>query len=244
MTVQPLSTTHEPADPAVLARYLLDKAEGLKESANGGTKRYVVALAGIPGSGKSTFSNLLLQHLTASNPSLPPAIIVPQDGFHRTQAALRADPDPAFSFKRRGSPFTFDPDSLLALVKRLRTEPSLAAPAFSHAEKDPVEDAIHVEPHHRIVLLEGSFLLLDQEPWRSIAREADERWLYDVSEEIALLRVIRRHVAAGLAKDETAAEAKALGNDVLNGRLILECLVEPDKRLQEMELTAGKVEGQ
>ncbi|GAA5851855.1 hypothetical protein JCM8547_000077 [Rhodosporidiobolus lusitaniae] len=226
----------EPADPAALARYLLSKIDGEQAKENGtAPKRFLVALAGIPGSGKSTFSSLLLSHLDAVNPSASPAIIVPQDGFHRTQAELSADPDPAFSFKRRGAPFTFDPAALLNLVRRIRTEPRLTAPAFSHAEKDPVDDAIVVEPHHRIIILEGSFLLLNQEPWASIAREVDERWLYDVAEDVALVRVIKRHVAAGLAEDETAAEAKALGNDVLNARLILENLVEPDKRLKEIE---------
>ncbi|GAA6035468.1 hypothetical protein JCM8097_000269 [Rhodosporidiobolus ruineniae] len=230
---------HEPADPAALARYLLDK---LGKEEDGGEeeipKRYLVALAGIPGSGKSTFSARLLQHLNDSNPSHPPAIIVPQDGFHLTQAQLHASSDPEFSFRRRGAPFTFNPEAYLSLVRRLRTTPRLKAPAFSHAEKDPVDDAIVVEPHHRIVILEGSFLLLDQEPWRSIAHEADERWLYDVSEEVALRRVIKRHVEAGLAEDETAAEAKALANDVLNAKIILDNLVKPDKRLREIEESA------
>ena len=159
------------------------------------------------------------------------------DGFHRTQASLAADPDPAFSFRRRGAPFTFDPDGLLALVRRLRSEHSLAAPAFSHAAKDPVDAAIQIDSRHRIILVEGSFLCLDEEPWRTISLEMDERWFYDVDEETALQRVIKRHVAAGLAADETAAEAKALANDVLNAKLILEKMVPPDKWLAELETT-------
>lgn len=156
------------------------------------------------------------------------------DGFHRTRASLAADPDPAFSFQRRGAPFTFDPDALLALVRRLRVEVRLSAPTFSHAAKDPVDDAIQIDERHRIILVEGSFLCLDVEPWRTISLEMDERWFYDVDEATALSRVIKRHVAAGLAEDETAAEAKALANDVLNAKLILEKLVAPDKWLAEM----------
>lgn len=157
------------------------------------------------------------------------------DGFHRTQAELAADPDPDFSFRRRGAPFTFNPDALLSLVRRIRTTPSLTAPSFSHAKKDPVEGDVKIEPHHRIVLVEGTFLMLDEAPWSSIAQEVDERWFYDVPEEVALQRVVQRHIAAGLAADRQAAEAKALANDVLNAQLVLSKLITPDKTLYEVE---------
>ncbi|GJN94728.1 hypothetical protein Rhopal_007819-T1 [Rhodotorula paludigena] len=155
------------------------------------------------------------------------------DGFHRTQAELAADPDPDFSFRRRGAPFTFNPDALLSLVRRIRTTPSSTAPSFSHAKKDPVEGDVKIEPHHRIVLVEGTFLMLDEAPWSSIAQEVDERWFYDVPEEVALQRVVQRHIAAGLAADRQAAEAKALANDVLNAQLVLSKLITPDKTLYE-----------
>ncbi|TKA50395.1 hypothetical protein B0A53_06250 [Rhodotorula sp. CCFEE 5036] len=223
---------HVAADPQALADELLERSAHVCKAPNGRPQRYLVGLAGIPGSGKSTFSEALLRALNARETR---AALVPMDGFHRTQASLAADPDPAFSFRRRGAPFTFDPDGLLALVRRLRSEHSLSAPAFSHAAKDPVDDAIQIDSMHRIILVEGSFLCLDEEPWRTISLEMDERWFYDVDEETALQRVIKRHVAAGLAADETAAEAKALANDVLNAKLILEKMVPPDKWLAEME---------
>jgi len=159
------------------------------------------------------------------------------DGFHRTQAELAADPDPELSFRRRGAPFTFAPDKLLDLVRRTRTEPRLTAPAFSHADKDPVEDAIAIEPHHRVVIVEGNYLLLDEETWRDVSSEMDERWFYSVPEEVALRRIIKRHVQAGLAPDEEAAEAKALENDVLNGRHCLAHMLGPDRVLEEVDHT-------
>ncbi|BGP44023.1 hypothetical protein JCM10449v2_008080 [Rhodotorula kratochvilovae] len=153
------------------------------------------------------------------------------DGFHRTQAELAADADPELSFRRRGTPFTFAPDKLLDVVRRIRTEQRVPAPAFSHAEKDPVEGAVVVEPHHRIVIVEGNYLLLDEPVWRDISREMDERWFYSVPEGVALRRIIKRHVQAGLAPDEQAAEEKALANDVLNGRHILANMLRPDRVL-------------
>ena len=254
----------QPADPAVLARSLLDK---ISSPASGDDelppRRYLVALAGIPGSGKvrtrshlqsaalheltpsctrpqSTFSAKLLDHLnspSSSDPSSPPAVILPMDGFHRTQAELAADPDPELSFRRRGAPFTFAPDKLLDLVRRLRTDERLTAPAFSHADKDPVEGAIAIEPHHRIVVVEGNYLLLDEPVWTDVSREMDERWFYRVPEDVALRRIIKRHVQAGLAQDEQAAEAKALENDVLNGRHCVAHMLRPDRILEEIDHT-------
>ncbi|GAA5939042.1 hypothetical protein JCM3775_002657 [Rhodotorula graminis] len=227
----------QPADPAVLARALLDKVASSSGDGERPPRRYLVALAGIPGSGKSTFSAKLLDHLNSSSASSssPPAVILPMDGFHRTQAELAADPDPELSFRRRGAPFTFAPDKLLDLVRRLRTDERLAAPAFSHADKDPVDGAITIEPHHRIVVVEGNYLLLDEPVWTDVSREMDERWFYSVPEDVALRRIIKRHVQAGLAPDEQAAEAKALENDVLNGRHCVAHMLRPDRILEEID---------
>ena len=35
-------------------------------------------------------------------------------------------------------------------------------PSFDHAVGDPKEAEIHIEPHHRVVLIEGNYLLLGE----------------------------------------------------------------------------------
>jgi pantothenate kinase len=47
-------------------------------------------------------------------------------------------------------------------------------PSFDHALKDPVEDDIRIASSQRIVLLEGSYLLLDEQPWKGIKELVDE----------------------------------------------------------------------
>jgi hypothetical protein len=47
--------------------------------------------------------------------ALPNASVIPMDGFRLTHQ-LAKFPDPANALKRRGSPFTFDPSSLLSYV--------------------------------------------------------------------------------------------------------------------------------
>jgi pantothenate kinase len=107
-----------------------------------------------------------------------------QDGFHYTQAALQKFEDPETAFRRRGAPFTFDSHRFLELLRNLKQLPvttagepelTLLAPSFDHAVKDPVDDAIVVSSKTRIVIIEGNYTLLNDEPWRQIAELVDDR---------------------------------------------------------------------
>jgi len=57
----------------------------------------------------------------------------------------------------------------------------------------------------------------------------DERWFVDVPPAVARARLVRRHVAAGLAADEAAAERRADDNDLPNGRDIVRLLLPVDE---------------
>ena len=76
--------------------------------------------------------------------SNPLSAFLPMDGYHLSRRQLDALPDPVSAHARRGAEFTFDGDSFLKLVKKLR-EPlcpesqTLFAPSFDHAMKDPGE---------------------------------------------------------------------------------------------------------
>ena len=83
------------------------------------------------------------------------------DGYHLTRAQLDALPDPATAHARRGAEFTFDGAGFLKLVEALRaplgpTSPTVFAPSFDHAVKDPKEDDIAVLASQRIVVFEGN----------------------------------------------------------------------------------------
>jgi pantothenate kinase len=58
----------------------------------------------------------------------------------------------------------------------------LTAPSFDHALKDPTPHAVAIEPHHRIVLVEGLYTFLSIEPWAEAGELLDERWWIDVPE--------------------------------------------------------------
>ncbi|PWY86243.1 P-loop containing nucleoside triphosphate hydrolase protein [Aspergillus heteromorphus CBS 117.55] len=195
--------------------------------------RLLVAISGIPGSGKTglatTMSNRINHLHTTQHPQSPQiATFVPMDGYHLTRAQLSRMPDPAYAVARRGAAFTFDGEKFLKLVQALR-EPvtaetqSLFAPSFDHAVKDPVDDDISIPASCRVVFFEGNYLSLDREPWRAAAGLMDELWFVEVDFEVARKRLVRRHVRAGIARDEEEAEKRVAENDLVNGKEIVEC---------------------
>ena len=192
----------------------------------------MIAVSGIPGSGKTGLAHMMAKRINelyfAEHPSSPPiATSLPMDGYHYTRAQLAQMPDPAYAVARRGAAFTFDGEKFLRLVQSLR-EPittesrDIYAPSFDHAVKDPVEDDIAIPTTCRAVFFEGNYLSLNKEPWNQAAALMDELWFVDVDFETARKRLIRRHVEAGIAKDEEEANKRALENDLVNGREIVD----------------------
>ncbi|KAJ4365117.1 hypothetical protein N0V83_008735 [Neocucurbitaria cava] len=188
------------------------------------SKRLLFAVSGIPGSGTAITN--------------PLAAFIPMDGYHLSRAQLDAMPDPDSAHARRGAAFTFDGDSFLSLVKKLR-EPlcpetqTLYAPSFDHAIKDPVENDIAIASSVRIVIFEGNYCSLNKQPWKDTAELMDELWFVEVDFKVARKRLIYRHMKAGIAEDEVQAGKRADENDLVNGKEIV------DDRLDVHELVAS-----
>ncbi|KAF4511818.1 hypothetical protein G6O67_001026 [Ophiocordyceps sinensis] len=227
---------------------LVDRAWA-KYQATPANQRLLIGIAGIPGSGKTTLSRIVSQALNdrasqaspgASHP--PPATFLPMDGFHLTRAALDAMPDPARAHARRGAAFTFDAPKFLRLVEALRAaslpgSAPILAPSFDHAIKDPKEDDVAVLPTHRIVVLEGNYLALDDRVWRDAAALLDELWFVQVDFDVARRRLGERHVRAGIAKDLDEGDRRARENDLVNGEEIV------SRRLPVHEVVQSREDG-
>lgn len=150
------------------------------------------------------------------------------DGYHLTRAELDLMPDPALAHARRGAAFTFNPAGFLRTVRKLR-EPTnaetkiITSPSFDHATKDPVPDDVKIPPACRIIILEGNYLSLGTgaPEWREAAVVMDELWFVDVPEEVARERLVKRHLAAGIARTKEEALKRAEENDLVNAREIL-----------------------
>ncbi|KAK5682119.1 hypothetical protein LTS10_005244 [Elasticomyces elasticus] len=214
----------------VLQDRILSLMKGLPED-----RRILIALAGVPGSGKSTITAALLAQL--KHAGVRNAVVVPMDGYHYTKARLAGFQDPGEALRRRGSPFTFDAQSFLKTVSFLHDAPvashdtlaeELWIPGFDHAVQDPVPNDVCITASTRIIILEGNYVLLDQAPWNQLATMVDERWFVDTSRHIAKHRIAKRHVNAGIEHTLEAAEQRAEENDLPNGDLIRANLLSPD----------------
>ncbi|ETS80993.1 hypothetical protein PFICI_05995 [Pestalotiopsis fici W106-1] len=192
-------------------------------------QRFMVAIGGIPGSGKTNLSQRVTERLNERQQqehpgSTPVAAFCPMDGYHWPRSVLDTF-DPAMNaHARRGAEFTFDGQSFLSLVKLLRApldseegRKPIFAPSFDHAAKDPVDDDIEIRPHHRIVVFEGNYVCLDREPWRAAANLMDLRWFVQVERDVAKKRLAARHLASTIVDSLEAGVARAEENDLPNG---------------------------
>lgn len=210
----------------IIYRSLAEDAAAILASSS--KNRIVIAISGVPGSGKSTLALGVSNILNDSNIR---AQVVGMDGYHLTRAQLSAMPDPITAHKRRGAPFTFNAQGVVDLVARLQSGYGkvITAPSFDHSVKDPVEDGIVIDSDVQVVLLEGLYLLLKDEPWRHISDLVDAKWMVQVSSALARDRVAKRHLAAGIVATLEDGYARADGSDFDNGQYLLANSVSPDR---------------
>ena len=167
---------------------------------------YLIAIAGVPGSGKTTLCDVLLTRL-------PDARIVPLDGYHLPRSQLDAD-----GMRRRGAPYTFDASRFRSDLVRLKQTRSGLFPTFDHAEKDPRPNMIRVTPSVPIVIVEGLYTLLRD--W-GVENLFDLRVFLDCDLDTATERLTLRHLACGISPTTEEARHRALTNDRPNSLLIL-----------------------
>lgn len=217
-----------------MAQGLLEKLEKLDPG-----QRLLVGLTGIPASGKTSLAHAVVNkvndvHKQSSPGSLNIAIMIGLDGWHLPRSTLAAMPNSKEAFARRGAHWTFDGEGYVKFVAKLRAPGLVNAPSFSHSAKDPVEDDIQVQSHHRIILLEGLYVFLSIEPWVVAGSMLDERWLVDVDLDDAKERIVKRHVETGVTATEKEATHRAEENDFPNGEFVLGHILEPTRRIKSI----------
>ena len=180
----------------------------------GNVRRFLVAIAGPPGAGKSTLADNVAKALKARGES---AEVLPMDGFHMDNAVLIEKG----LLKRKGVPESFDVRAFLDIVKAVRAaDQEVLVPVFDRSRELAIASARVVSADHRFIVVEGNYLLFSQGKW------AELEGLFDYSIMLAPpMEVLEERLWArwrGYKLDEDAAHAKVYGNDLPNGRLILE----------------------
>ncbi|XP_017249255.1 ATP-dependent kinase-like protein notR' isoform X3 [Daucus carota subsp. sativus] len=206
--------------------------------------KHIIGIAGPPGAGKTTVAsevakrvNLLWPQKSCSFDSQvqppPVAAVLPMDGFHLYRHQLDAMEDPVEAHARRGAPWTFDPALFLTCLKTLRDKGSVYAPSFDHGVGDPIEDDVFINLQHKVVIVEGNYLFLEEGAWKEISSMFDEKWFVDIDIDKAMERVLRRHISTG--KPEDVARSRVKFNDRPNAELIIKTKKKADVIIKSID---------
>ena len=207
---------------------LLRKLTGLYREKG---RRILALLAAPPGAGKTTLLSFL-ERLSREQPDTEPIQVIGMDGFHRRQEYLlnhmtERDGKQIAMVEIKGAPVTFDLDGLTRAVKEAAAGKTIGWPAYDRMLHNPVEDAVRVDGG--IVLLEGNYLLLDEDGWRELAAEADYTISVSAEERLLRERLIDRRIRTGVEREATVRFVDF--SDMPNVRLCLEKTMRADLRL-------------
>lgn len=125
-------------------------------------RRTLVAIAGPPAAGKSTLSERLCERINALRPDI--AALVPMDGYHFDNAVLA----PRGKLAIKGAPETFDIAGLARDLERLRRDETMVAVTVFDRPLDLARAGGRlITLEHRLVIVEGNYLLLERAQWSS-----------------------------------------------------------------------------
>ena len=192
--------------PEALSDYIIENSEG--------RKRYIVAIAGPPGAGKSTFAQALL--LLLKEKSIQ-AKIISMDGFHLDNSILAE----RNLLDRKGAPATFDTAGFIHLMNRLTNfEDDVVIPEFDRNKDLSIAGSSIISTKDKVLIVEGNYLLIEEEPWTKLKKTWDQTIFINPGIDTLEQRLLNRWLRYGL--DTQDAKKRTLSNDLPNARYVLE----------------------
>ena len=171
--------------------------------------RFIVALAGPPAAGKSTFADMVQKALNIQTPGA--AEILPMDGFHLDNAVLAQ----RGILAKKGAPQTFDSDGFAAILTRLRAaDKDVVVPVFDRDLDVARAGGRVIAVTADVIIVEGNYLLLNRAEWRQLLPFYDLTVSLTVGQGVLEHRLIQRWVDQGMTQAD--AEDRARGNDMTN----------------------------
>lgn len=179
---------------------------------SGGEQRLVFAIAGKPGSGKSTLVEALRDTLEEQGISVA---VLPMDGFHLSNSQLER----LGIANVKGAPTTFDAHGYVSALRRVvRGDNDVFVPVFHREIEESYAADGCVPAAAQVVLTEGNYLLLPDAPWADVRGLITQSWYVEPDDQVRIDRLVARHVVHG--KTPSQAIDWALGTDEANARVI------------------------
>ena len=181
--------------------------------------RELIAIAGPPGSGKTTLAKTLADRLAHCS-------YLSMDGFHLDnpiliQKGLR---------ERKGAPETFDVSGFMHLLQRLQKKEEVYVPCFDRQTERTINCAYPIPNHHDLVIVEGNYLLLDEPVWRDLDDYWDLAVFVQIDLDIIRARLQQRWAVQGFSEEQATYWIEL--NDIPNAERVIKNRVPEDVMLQ------------
>ena len=216
MTLQPpiLMNSAEDVSTAI-ATFAAQQKEAQRQ-------RVLIAVAGAPGSGKSTIAAAIAEMLGSR------CCLIPMDGFHLDNSVL----EERGLLPKKGAPETFDLDGFNQLILDLKYRKTNIVPGFDRAADCVIEHGGIVPADADILLFEGNYLLFDELGWSDLSKHWDASLWLEVTEGELEKRLIQRWLDHSLPEDQ--ARLRARSNDLVNAKRVIDRALPSTWRLSNM----------